>query len=520
MSQIEKLLGDHGWYGAGSRIIITTRNEEVLLALDRTYQNKGLHEVYKCYRPNLMDNNLALQLFSKHAFMRDFPPEGYDALAKKVVSSAGGLPLVLVTLGSLLFIEKDKVSWQDKLKKLQAIPPEEVLGRLRISYDALDNVQKQIFLDIACFFSGEDKTNPYYMWDDCKFYPGEGINALVRRSLITMGDDNRVWMHDRLRELGEQIFCEKYQDEPEKWSRLWRSKDAWDVLENHLEGTFTDVKLLRLDPSSRVQGFDASDPGDTQRLAGQIFRKLPNLRYLSLNWIDLDGDFKNLLQDLRWLQWAWCSGNCAPTNFNLENLVVLYLTGGRMTDDWGGWSQIQMSKKLKVLNLSGCNVTRIPHLSAFPTLERLEPKGCNSLCRLDGLEELESLKYLDAFDCVALESLPDLSKLTKLQTLNVQFCTKLTRIQGLDKLESLEVLDMSSCGALERLPNLSNLKKLTTFNSSWCYKLVEIQGLDRMTSLERLEISGCESLKSLPDLSNLTNLKEYVGIDSIMFRTV
>ncbi|KAM7502266.1 hypothetical protein LguiB_001170 [Lonicera macranthoides] len=494
MSQIEKLFGDHSWYEARSRIIITTRNEEVLLALERTYQNEGLHELYRCYRPSLMDNNLALQLFSKHAFMRDFPPEDYDALAKKVVSSAGGLPLVLVTLGSLLFIEKDRGLWQKKLEKLQALPPPEVLGRLRISYDALDNAQQQIFLDIACLFSGKDKTNPYYMWDDCKFYPSEGINALVRRSLITVGDDNELWMHDRLRELGEQIICEKYRDEPGKWSRVWRFEDGRDVLETHL-GT-KNVKLLRL-PSSGL--------GDRERVGGEEFRKLPNLRYLRLGGIDFDGDFKNLLQNLRWLRWKYGPGNCAPTNFHLKNLVVLELYGSDIRDDWGGWSQIKMSNKLKVLILTQCRYfTRIPHLSAFPTLERLDLYGCELLYRLDGLEELKSLKYLSASSCCSLESLPDLSKLTSLQSLDVINCKKLIEIQGLDKLESLENLDMRSI-ALERLPNLSKLKKLTTFAIE-CKKLVEIQGLDRLASLEHLDISYCESLQSLPDLSNLEKL--------------
>ncbi|KAM7496897.1 hypothetical protein LguiA_021311 [Lonicera macranthoides] len=495
MSQIEKLFGDHSWYEARSRIIITTRNEEVLLALERTYQNEGLHELYRCYRPSLMDNNLALQLFSKHAFMRDFPPEDYDALAKKVVSSAGGLPLVLVTLGSLLFIEKDRGLWQKKLEKLQALPPPEVLGRLRISYDALDNAQQQIFLDIACLFSGKDKTNPYYMWDDCKFYPSEGINALVRRSLITVGDDNELWMHDRLRELGEQIICEKYWDEPGKWSRVWRFEDGRDVLETHL-GT-KNVKLLR---------FTSSGLGDRERVGGEEFRKLPNLRYLRLGGIDFDGDFKNLLQNLRWLRWKYGPGNCAPTNFHLKNLVVLELYGSDIRDDWDGWSQIKMSNKLKVLILTQCRYfTRIPHLSAFPTLERLDLSGCELLYRLDGLEELKSLKYLDASLCHSLESLPDLSKLTSLQSLAVINCKKLIEIQGLDKLESLENLDMRSI-ALERLPNLSKLKKLTTFNASVCKKLVEIQGLDRLASLEHLDISYCESLQSLPDLSNLEKL--------------
>ncbi|KAM7469178.1 hypothetical protein LguiA_007361 [Lonicera macranthoides] len=499
MSQIEELLGDLSWYAAGSKIIITTRNEEVLLALERTYQNEGLHELYRCYRPNLMDNNLALQLFSKHAFMRDFLPEGYDALAKEVVSSAGGLPLVLVTLGSLLFIEKDRGLWQEKLEKLQALPHKEILGRLRISYDALDNAQRQIFLDIACLFSGKDKTNPYYMWDDCKFYPSEGINALVRRSLITVGDNNKLWMHDRLRELGEQIICEKYWDEPGKWSRVWCSEDGRDVLETHL-GT-KNVKLLSL-PSSRL--------GERKRVGGEEFRKLPNLRYLSMGGIDLDGDFKNLLQNLRWLKWWFCPGNCAPTNFHLKNLVILDLSDSKIRDEWGGWSQIKMLNKLKVLLLLFCrDLTRIPHLSAFPTLERLSLRCCQLLCRLDGLEELKSLKYLDASYCFSLESLPDLSKLTSLQSLYVDFCRKLIEIQGLDRLASLEHLDIRNCQSLQSLPDLSNLEKLTRFESLGCKKLVEIQGLDRLVSLEHLDIRFCQSLQSLPDLSNLEKLTRF-----------
>ncbi|KAM7462349.1 hypothetical protein LguiA_030470 [Lonicera macranthoides] len=244
MSQIEKLIGNLNCYDARSRIVITTRNEEVLIELELTCQKDGLHEVYSSYKPDFMNGVNSLKLFSKFAFKEDSPPEGYDDLATEVVRTAGGLPLVLVTLGSLLFIEKDKISWQEKLKKLKAIPPLEILGRLRISYDALDNAQKQIFLDIACLFSGYDKTNPCYMWDDCEFYPWEGINALVCRSLITVGDDNKLWMHDQLKELGTQIIREENWEEPGKRSRLWHSKDIFNVLRKH-SGT-ENVKVISL----------------------------------------------------------------------------------------------------------------------------------------------------------------------------------------------------------------------------------------------------------------------------------
>ncbi|KAM7511547.1 hypothetical protein LguiB_010422 [Lonicera macranthoides] len=580
ISQIEKLVGNHNWYDARSKIIITTRNKEVLEELELTCQKEGLHEVYMSYEPDFMNHDHSLELFSKYAFKEDSPPEGYNALAVEVVSSAGGLPLVLVTLGSLLFIEKDKVSWQHKLKKLQALPPPEVLGRLRISYDALDNAQQQIFLDISCLFSGVDKTNPYYMWDDCKFYPWEGINALVRRSLITVRDDNRVWMHDRLRELGEQIICEKYRDEPGKWSRLWRYEDAWNILKRHLgskkvkvlslpssgfEESKDDVDILRQELGKlrlRFLGCEEEDFHDfekpTRHLLGRDFGKLPNLRYLRMDLIDLDGDFENLLQNLRWLQW-WCSGNCAPTNLNMENLIVLDLSLSKITDDWGAWSQIKMSKKLKVLNLSGCfYLSSAPHLSAFPALERLELEGCSSLCGLDGLEELKLLEQLNISSCASLKKIPDLSHLKKLRKLNSGFlqltevqglagleslehlnmnywenierlsdlsklrwlrklkissCCNLIEIQGLDGLESLELLDMRNCISIKRLQDLSNLKRLKKLNISECKKLIEIQDLDGLESLQTLDMSYCQSLEKLPNLSNLRKLK-HLNINS------
>ncbi|KAM7508249.1 hypothetical protein LguiA_018702 [Lonicera macranthoides] len=201
--QIEKLAANHNnWdlYGAGSKIIITTTNKEVLLA----------SKVISYYKPELMGDSDALKLFCKFAFERNSPLEG-----------------------SLLSIEKDKGQWEATFEKLKAIPRKEVQERLRISYDALDDVQKQIYLDIACFFTGVDKMNPCYMWDDCKFHPREGIEALIRRSLITVREDNILRMHDQLRELGRQIVKQNLADPGER-CRLWDHGEAFDTLKKHL----------------------------------------------------------------------------------------------------------------------------------------------------------------------------------------------------------------------------------------------------------------------------------------------
>ena len=68
------------------------------------------------------------------------------------MSTAAGLPLVLVVLGSLFFGNEDKDLWKEKLRELEKIPNEEVLKKLRISFEPLNDRQKRIYLDIASLY--------------------------------------------------------------------------------------------------------------------------------------------------------------------------------------------------------------------------------------------------------------------------------------------------------------------------------------------------------------------------------
>ncbi|KAM7461858.1 hypothetical protein LguiA_029979 [Lonicera macranthoides] len=225
-SQIERIAGSWEWFGARSRIIITTRNKEVMRALESTTE-EGHPKVYGNYQPDYLDHVESLELFCEHAFKRKSPPEGYDIISKNIVSTAAGLPLVLVVTGSSLSGETDEELWDERFKELKNIPAEEVQKKLRSSYDPLSAAQKEIFLDIACLFIGKDKTNPCYMWDGCGFYPRNVLNILVCKSLITIGDDNILGMHDQLRDLGRHIACEGKLDE---WgSRLWDWDKAFKV---------------------------------------------------------------------------------------------------------------------------------------------------------------------------------------------------------------------------------------------------------------------------------------------------
>ncbi|XP_059639332.1 disease resistance protein L6-like [Cornus florida] len=217
-SQLASLLGKNDQFGSGSRIIVTTRDKHVLNAL-------GVDGFYK---PSRLNNVQSLQLLSIHAFRIIFPPEDYVSISKKIVSVTFGIPLALEVIGSFL---SDKVLWIDTLKKLKNIPDFEVQKKLSISYEALNYEQQQIFLDIACFFVGMDKTYVSYMWDGCDYNPEKEINVLCLMSLVKIGDDNLLRMHHQLRDLGREIVRQESFKNPGYRSRLWNHKEALDILE-------------------------------------------------------------------------------------------------------------------------------------------------------------------------------------------------------------------------------------------------------------------------------------------------
>ncbi|KAK9293185.1 hypothetical protein L1049_021174 [Liquidambar formosana] len=222
-SQFDKLAGMRDCFGSGSRIIVTTRNKGVLDPL----------KVDKTYEPPMMEPRHSLELFCRHAFRRNSPPKDYDILSDEIVSTAAGLPLALEVIGSLL-LDKGEDEWKELLAKLKKIPEEKVQEKLMISYEALNDQQKEIFLDIACLFNGEGKKYPFDMWDACEFCPRNGINVLVLRSLVKIQDDDKFWMHDQLRDLGREIVRKENRKDPGEHSRLWREEEVSYILESRM----------------------------------------------------------------------------------------------------------------------------------------------------------------------------------------------------------------------------------------------------------------------------------------------
>nr|ABM55688.1 TIR-NBS class disease resistance protein [(Populus tomentosa x Populus bolleana) x Populus tomentosa] len=200
--QLNALMGERSWFGPGSRVIITTRDSNLLREADQTYQIKEL-------KPGE-----SLQLFSRHAFKDSKPAKDYIELSKKAVDYCGGLPLALQVIGALLY-RKNRGEWEREIDNLSRIPNQDIQGKLLISYDALDGELQRAFLDIACFFIGiEREYVAKVLGVRCRPNPEVVLETLSERSLIQFNAFGKITMHDLLRDMGREIVRESSPKEP------------------------------------------------------------------------------------------------------------------------------------------------------------------------------------------------------------------------------------------------------------------------------------------------------------------
>ncbi|CAJ2638950.1 unnamed protein product [Trifolium pratense] len=108
--QLQALVGGHDWFGFGSKIIITTRDKHLL----------ATHGIVKVYEVKQLENEKALDLFSRHAFKNKTFDPGYANIAKRAVSYCHGLPLALEVIGSQLF-GKSLAVWKSSLDKYERV---------------------------------------------------------------------------------------------------------------------------------------------------------------------------------------------------------------------------------------------------------------------------------------------------------------------------------------------------------------------------------------------------------------
>ncbi|KAJ4975544.1 hypothetical protein NE237_000650 [Protea cynaroides] len=512
--QIDALVGNVSWFGEGSRVIITTRDEHIL--------NVAKVDKDKIYRPQVLNQVQSLQLFSRHAFCKDQPPEDYKQLSCNVAHYSEGLPLTLEVLGSYLSDIRDKEVWESTLEKLKEIPNDKVQKSLKISYDNLkDDYEKAIFLDAACFFDGWLKETVISIWEACGYYPKSAIHSLIKRSLLSFDKDSCLRMHGQIRDMGREIVREKSPLDLGQRCRLWSRRDFLDVLKEH-KGT------------GKINGMSVPFAFWTDNLASESFRMMVNLKFLNICSANFMGDFSLLPPTLRCFTWSLCTWKILPTNFYHHRIGYLDLSCSKIEQAWNGRprDEDKVFKELKVLDLSECeNLSKSPDFSWFPYLEQLDLGFCSSLKMLDeSIGYLSQLKLLILISCTSLEKLPDnLGLLEKLEVLNAMECFELMELpRSMGKMKCLHSINLNGTNIaefpddfsmlsnlvkldiaskrLQSLPadmsSLKNLKQLSLFH---CLKLKELPELP--SSLVELSCQDCYSLVRLPDLSMLKKLK-------------
>ncbi|KAJ9185898.1 hypothetical protein P3X46_005476 [Hevea brasiliensis] len=579
LEQLNAIIGMRDWLYQGSKIIITTRHGHLLSA----------SETYKKFRVKEFDDNESLQLFCWHAFGQNYPIEGYEEHSAKAVKHCFGVPLALQVLGSSLSV-KFADEWESALEKYKRIPDSKIQKILQISYDSLpDDHDKSLFLDIACFFVGRDVNYAVKILDGCGFYTKVGIQNLIDRHIVTI-KDSKLMMHPLLREMGREITRQESPENPGKRSRLWYHEDAFTVLRQNIgtetiKGLIINLQTVMEEQQRMIScincakqqyhedlifknrakrhrlGFFSWKPVEiglttSFPISGEVvfetktFAMMHKLKLLQLNYVKLNGSYKDFPKSLIWLCWHGFPLKSLPSDLYLEKLVVLDVRYSSLKYVWYG---TRVLEQLKILNLSHSHgLVSTPDLSGLPNLEELKLKGCINLVEVhESIGDLKRLVFLNLKDCRRLRKLPrkffmqrsleklvlsgcstldelpsDLGKMESLKVLHADgivssittpwhltFWSWLSQRQGREfsfpltlPPHSLVSLSLANCNLSDDTIYFSSLRSLKYLNLSGNSIYCLPKSINSLTKLESLLLDHCNRLQSLPELP--TSLKE------------
>lgn len=138
LEQLEALVGEPDWFGPGSRVIIITRNRNLL----------AHHKVERIYLVEELNRTHARKLLSHKVFKHGIVNSSYTEILDQIVTYASGLPLALERIGSYLY-GKSVDEWRYALDRFKRIPYCDIPRILKANIDALEEAEQSIFQEVS-----------------------------------------------------------------------------------------------------------------------------------------------------------------------------------------------------------------------------------------------------------------------------------------------------------------------------------------------------------------------------------
>ncbi|XP_031121982.1 TMV resistance protein N-like isoform X2 [Ipomoea triloba] len=500
--QLQNLAGHRDWFGRGSRVIITTRDQELL-------RSHGVDKKY-VYEVHTLQDQEAIKLFNCYAFKSEIPDRGFELHSNFIVNYCKGHPLALKVLGSSLCGLKAAI-WERTSKKLEGAAFDVINKALEISFERLDSNNQKFFLYIACFFRHHKEKHVKEALDALE-HGFIDTYVLIEKSLISV-ENERIEMHDLIQEMGWRTARKMY---PERW--VWKVDDVlcgnmdskqlecivfpytcgfrW----QNINSAFEALKILIGKGSYNEEASNFDRVKDNYPLPSSLelihfpyypFSSLPTTSFYS-SGMDDNSSEQLLISQLR-----VCSvENCSVTT--------------------------ELSK-LTYLNLSSSySLLETPNFDMMPHLKKLYLSDCEKLVEIySSVGRLEKLVLLDLSKCRNLKRLPRFIRVSSLKFLKLEYCSELENFPEIQaNMPLVRELILKSVGIRELPSSIGRLSGLTVLHLIECNYLVLLcDELCELESLKFLELRDCYQLESLPEnIGNLSNLKELFIFDTAIFQ--
>ncbi|KAL6339355.1 hypothetical protein AAG906_028087 [Vitis piasezkii] len=513
----------------GSRIIITTRNDEVASCC----KESSFDYIHKL-QP--LPPKSSWELFCKKAFQGGCPPE-LEKLSHDIIRRCGGLPLAIVAIGGLLSRKEKIVSewtkFSDSLgSELESNSHLESINTiLSLSYHDLPYHLKSCFLYLAIFpedytikcgiltrlwiAEGFVKTKRGVTLEDTA---EEFLTELIHRSLVQV-----CHIHDLMREIilkkaEELSFCCVMTGEASSFDGRFRRLSVQNSSNNVLDitGKKSHIRSIFLYNSQMF-------------FLGTLASKFKLLKVLDLDGARLDSipeDLGNLLH-LRYLSLRNTKVRMLPRSIRvhvkegigcLEELQKLSCV--EANHGVGVIKELGKLGQLRKLSVSKLTRENGEHLCASITkMDCLKSLFISSL-REDEILDLQYISHPPS--CLShlllfglLEKLPDcVSELQNLSMVNLYASNLMNDpVQVLQTLPSLQMLRLIRATAVEELCfEATGFQKLKILRLVWLIglKRVKIEN-GALPQLETLRVGPCPQLEELPlgirHLTRLTTLE-------------